>query len=685
MDEESKEDAALSQWSNLNGAADKGDRTQHHHAGGTEGEQGGGHTEKENRHGVSEPSALAKQTTEETWREKVYIIYVTIVGAIGGLLFGYDTGVVSGALLQIETYFELDDVEKEAVVSITVLGAILGSSCSGSIGNRVGRKPVVMVASLIFIGGAVLMGLAQSLFTLLAGRLIVGLAIGQASMVVPMYIAEMAPSKYRGRLVTVNTLFITGGQFLAALVGGAFSGQSDGWRWMLGLGAAPAGLQFLGMFGLPESPRHLVAMGKIDKARKALEILRGRKRQSRRYVYSPYGTQGATNEDAADSSSHLSTAEEVRQPSRSIVYEVDEPGESFDEGEERKDEAVDHSSSETSKNDLIEQELMGIEKAIEDEVREQGLLAFGPHLEGTKKMEGCWKLRVWYKATKQLLSSRAVRNALIVGCTLQFLQQAAGINTVMYYSGTILHNAGFENPTAIWLTAAVAFTNFLFSSLGLRFVETSGRRKLTLFSVAGVALALMFLGAVFFEKRENSATALRPKSHDIQGVCGEADNCFDCVIQDSCGFLGNSTSGFCLKGGHEDYENFSGKIPQGYDWEFSRCVGGLQKDLGWAALTALMFYLMCFAPGLASMPWTINSEIYPNRVRAVAVSIATTVNWIFNLVVSMTFLNLATAITPFGSFGLYAGVAVLGGVFLFFRLPETKGRTLEEIQELFNS
>jgi SP family myo-inositol transporter-like MFS transporter 13 len=200
-----------------------------------------------------------------------------------------------------------------------------------------------------------------------------------------------------------------------------------------------------------------------------------------------------------------------------------------------------------------------------------------------------------------------------------------------------------------------------------------------------VTVALLSLGVVFFEKREHSAPSVQPKSHDPQGVCGVADNCFDCVIQDTCGFLGNRTSGFCLKGGHDDYEDFTGKIPKGYTWEFSRCLGSVQKDLGWAALAALMLYLMCFAPGLASMPWTINSEIYPTKVRAVAVSIATTVNWIFNLVVSMTFLNLATAITPFGSFGVYAAAAVLGGVFLYFRLPETKGKTLEEIQELFEA
>lgn len=375
-------------------------------------------------------------------------------------------GVVSGALLQIEDYFELDNVEKEAVVSITVLAAILGASCSGSISNRVGRKPVVMVASIIFVGGAVLMGLAHNLYALLAGRFIVGLAIGQASMVVPMYIAEMAPSKYRGRLVTVNTLFITGGQFIAAVVDGAFSGKQEGWRWMLGLGAAPAALQFLGMFGLPESPRHLVTKGKNDKARKALEILRGKPSRSKRY--SPYGTQ-SRKESLSEPSSNEGTQERTS-------CTVEDPDYHGSDEEKQDYNKTSNGSNTARKSDPIEQELQEIESAIEEETREQGLLPSTEADTSTKEVKRtarCWKLRVWYRTTKQLFSSRAVRNALLVGCTLQFLQQAAGINTVMYYSGTILHNAGFEDQTAIWLTAVVAFTNFLFSALGIRFVETA--------------------------------------------------------------------------------------------------------------------------------------------------------------------------------------------------------------------
>lgn len=449
----------------------------------------------------SEASSLSdvSETTHLEWRtapRKLYITYVTIIGAIGGLLFGYDTvssfrissssrssfvdiflflcflcwqGVISGALLQINSYFRLSDFEKEAVVSITVLVAILGASTAGSISNKIGRKLVVLVASAIFVGGAILMAVADSLVVLLAGRAIVGLAIGQASMIVPMYIAEMAPAEYRGRLVTVNALFITGGQFVASLVDGAFSGTNEGWRWMLGIGGLPAALQFLGLFGLPESPRYLVAAGKIDKARNALIKLRGTPEVVDRRS-TPYGTCDTDLADDLNDPKQSSFEEGEVIVSCENENEPPQPVASLEEEESKKRKARPVSK------DPIEKEIADIERAIEEETKGgQALLAteLGQSDESVPHHSRCWNLHAWAKATKQMFSTKAVRRALIVGCMLQFLQQAAGINTVMYYSGTILHNAGFDDQTAIWLTAVVAFTNFLFSSLGLHFVESA--------------------------------------------------------------------------------------------------------------------------------------------------------------------------------------------------------------------
>ncbi|CAM9312363.1 unnamed protein product, partial [Heterosigma akashiwo] len=178
-----------------------------------------------------------------------FIVFLTGMAAIGGFLFGYDTGVISGAMILIRQDFNLSAEQQEVVVSITVTGAIFGACFGGLLTERRGRKPAILLSSLIFLLGSVLLSLSSSYNLLVFGRLIVGLGIGMASLAVPMYIAEAAPAHLRGMLVTLNTLFITGGQFTAGMVDGLFSSVPGGWRWMLGLGALPAAVQLCGFWG----------------------------------------------------------------------------------------------------------------------------------------------------------------------------------------------------------------------------------------------------------------------------------------------------------------------------------------------------------------------------------------------------------------------------------------------------
>lgn len=339
-------------------------------------------------------------------------------------------------------------------MSITVLGAIIGAAGSGVAANSLGRKPVVMIASVIFIAGAIMMGLAHSLALLLIGRWTVGVGIGQASMVVPMYIAEMAPPNFRGRLVTVNTLFVTGGQFIATLVDGSFSGRKDGWRWMLGLGALPAILQLVGLIGLPESPRQLVSKGKINEARNALIKLRGRpdRRSTKESVY------GSSSQFQDETKYDETSAAGTIQDRESLLGSFDST----------KLTECSTPKSETETNDPIEIELNEIREAVKEETRQK----IPPAQLNKQKKTSSWSPIYFIATMKYLFTTPSVRKALLVGCILQFLQQCAGINTVMYYSGIILQNAGFNQKMAIWLTSVVAFTNFVFSGIGLRFVET---------------------------------------------------------------------------------------------------------------------------------------------------------------------------------------------------------------------
>lgn len=162
----------------------------------------------------------------------VFVYVLAFFSALGGFLFGYDTGVVSGAMLLLKKEMNLDTLWQELLVSSTVGAAALSALSGGSLNGWLGRKICILIASFIFSVGGIILSLSPNKEVLLVGRITVGLGIGIASMTVPVYIAEVSPSHLRGQLVTINALFITGGQFIASVVDGAFSYLSrDGWRY----------------------------------------------------------------------------------------------------------------------------------------------------------------------------------------------------------------------------------------------------------------------------------------------------------------------------------------------------------------------------------------------------------------------------------------------------------------------
>ena len=179
------------------------------------------------------------------------LFLLTSLSALGGFLFGYDTGVISGALLLLNSHFSLTTPQSEAVVTSTILACFLSSMLTPYF-LRWGRRPVLLAASAIFTFGSLLLAYSPTYEVLLAARLIIGLAIGAASLTVPLYLAELSPTELRGKVVTANTLCVAFGQFSAGMVDGAFADVNEGWRWMLGLGAVPGAVMFVGFLGLPE-------------------------------------------------------------------------------------------------------------------------------------------------------------------------------------------------------------------------------------------------------------------------------------------------------------------------------------------------------------------------------------------------------------------------------------------------
>ncbi|XP_074644387.1 proton myo-inositol cotransporter-like [Tubulanus polymorphus] len=528
-----------------------------------------------------------------------FVYVLTVLSGLGGFLFGYDTGVISGAIILLRDEFVLNSVWQEMIVSMTIGAAAVFAILGGLLNDRIGRKPVILMASIIFTAGAICLSISKDRYLLLAGRIIIGAAIGLSSMTVPIYIAESAPPQIRGRLVSCNVAMIACGQFVANVIDGIFSfNKETGWRYMLGLAALPSAAQFIGFLFLPESPRWLIIQDKEDKARRVLHEIRGE--------------------------------EDIEEEFESI------------------------------KNNCLEAERERRERSMKSPI------------------------------IVQMILTPSIRRSLVIGCSLQMFQQLAGINTVMYYSATIIKMSGVKSEmTAIWLSAVTAAVNFMFTFVGLYLVEKIGRRLLTLGSLMGAIISLIWL-AVGFQLAAFNSPRINSWENIEGSQCGAYSTCDDCMRDLYCGYCymdenRGPVNASCLPTTYDDpLKATSGRcnstyLPGDLTWAYEYCP----TAYSWMAMVGLVLYLVFFAPGMGPMPWTINSEIYPLWARSTGNAVSTFTNWLFNLIVSMTFLTSTEALTRHGTFWLYACLAMVGFSVLFFLLPETKGKTLEEVEGLF--
>jgi len=202
-----------------------------------------------------------------------YVVLLTLVAALGGLLFGYDTAVISGAIGFLETHFELDDFLKGWTAASALVGCILGACFAGTLSDGLGRKKVLLLAAVLFGVSAVGSAIATNLTELVMARIVGGIGVGAASMLSPLYIAEISPARIRGRLVSVNQLAIVSGMLAAYFANAVVVRVGDdawnvamSWRWMFGLETLPAVLFLVLLFVVPESPRWLTKQGRSDQA-----------------------------------------------------------------------------------------------------------------------------------------------------------------------------------------------------------------------------------------------------------------------------------------------------------------------------------------------------------------------------------------------------------------------------------
>ncbi|XP_048337511.2 probable inositol transporter 2 [Ziziphus jujuba] len=549
-------------------------------------------------HGTTETSAF-RDCFALTWKNP-YVLRLAFSAGIGGLLFGYDTGVISGALLYIRDDFKSVDrktVLQESIVSMAVAGAIIGAAVGGWLNDRYGRRTAILIADFLFFIGAVIMAASTGPALLIVGRIFVGLGVGMASMTSPLYISEASPAKIRGALVSTNNFLITGGQFLSYLINLAFTHVKGTWRWMLGIAGLPAFIQFFLMLFLPESPRWLFRKGREEEAK---AILRR-------------------------------------------IYPAQE----------------------------VESEIQALRESVENEIQER------------KSSEKISIIKLW--------KTKTVRRGLIAGVGLQVFQQFVGINTVMYYSPTIIQLAGFaSNQTALLLSLVTAGLNALGSIVSIYFIDRSGRKKLLLISLFGIILSLALLSAVFHETTSHSPLVSSIEtSHFANFTCpdygsptrnGKTWDCMKCLkASPDCGFCASAADkllpGACLISNDTVKDTCHAEDRLWY-------TRGCPSKYGWLALIGLALYIIFFSPGMGTAPWIVNSEIYPLRFRGVCGGIAATANWISNLIVAQSFLTLTEVIGTAWTFLLFGVISVLGFFFVLIFVPETKGLPIEEVEKM---
>ncbi|MBV8531772.1 MAG: sugar porter family MFS transporter [Candidatus Eremiobacteraeota bacterium] len=205
---------------------------------------------------------------------RAYVLLVASVAALGGLLFGYDTGVISGAILFITKDFALTTRLESFTISVVLIGCMAGALVAGGVADRIGRRGTLLAAGLVFLVGALVSALTPNEAILLCGRFVVGIGIGFSSVVAPLYISEVAPSSIRGALVSLYQFAITVGILAAYVVDYAFATGGQ-WRWMLGLAVIPSLVLVVGMIGMPESPRYLFKIALAVRARDELRRIYG--------------------------------------------------------------------------------------------------------------------------------------------------------------------------------------------------------------------------------------------------------------------------------------------------------------------------------------------------------------------------------------------------------------------------
>lgn len=501
-------------------------------------------------------------------------LWIALVVSLGGFLFGFDAGIISGVMEYAGPQFNLNDAQSGWVVSSPSFVAMFAMLISGRLSDIVGRKRILLMVGLFYAVSALFSAYATSYEMLYLARMLGGFAFGAALVLAPTYIAEISTSENRGTLVSVQQLNIVLGFFAAFLSNYYFNGafksgtsfltESNVWRWMLGVEMIPALLYFLLLFFVPKSPRWLFAQSRNAEGQAVLERL--------------HGTEYAAKE------------------SQAIIASINE-----------------------------------------DKNKEKVQIAE--------------------------LFKPALRFILLVGLTLGILQQVTGINAIYFYATSIFKQTGIGTDAAFSSGVLLSGTSVVFTLVAMYLIDRMGRRPLLIVGMAGIAFSLLLCAYSFKQAtyQLSASDISNIEGIDQTALSGVSDKLFDNDVD-----FKNAMKGAL---GNQAYKKHEGAIIE--------AAVDMNATL---VLIGILGFIACFAFSLGPVMWVMLAEMYPNKYRGLAIGFIGFINsfssWLIQQIFPWELSNLGNALTFF----IFGAIALLG-FFIFLKvLPETKGKSLEQLE-----
>ena len=510
-----------------------------------------------------------------------FMATVALIVALGGFLMGFDASVISGVVGFIDVEFELTKIQVGWAVSCLALTATFGMMVSGPLSDRIGRRPVLKVAAILFAISAIASAVAPDFISFIVARMIGGFGVGAALIIAPMYIAEMAPPAQRGRLVSFNQLNIVIGisaaffsNYLILTLGESGAAWADSlrlgewnWRWMLGIEALPAIIYYVALMFVPESPRWLAMQGREDEARKIL--------------------------------------------------------------------------SRVGDSEQAEQDLQQVKQSIEAEA----------------KLGRVSPLTLMHPSLKLVLT---------IGVSIGILQQITGINSVFFYAPMIFEQSGIGTNASFMQAILVGLVNLVFTVVAMALIDKLGRRMLLGFGLTGIAVCMLTLAYGFGSATYTlDQTAIDELSADIE--------------RPQIAALIDETYASDTEFRAAAYAAIGQDVYKEYESELVSSAIAMNPAL---ILFAILGFVASFAVSIGPIMWVLFAELFPNRVRGMAISFVGLINSAVAFLVTLVFPWQLETIGVAYTFLLYGIFAVIGLIVVMRILPETKGRSLEELEAM---